>query len=168
MVANGHLPIPSQDVLPFYANLDANAQHAKVTPHKPTPLPIAKPYNTILLHLKERVMCLDFVPQTNTLFIGMMSFRLCRVLNLRGLVHPSSWSIFTPCIEMPDNSLHHIQIFCLIIRALDGFQNVLWWAQVLTLAIVMGQTFSRMLNRCEQNRRRQKKNMQFPKLDRPS
>ena len=72
------------------------------------------------------------------MFLGLMRCRLRPTLNLRGPMRPSSWSVSMPCVEMPDSPLHRIQILHCIIWAVDGLQNVLWWALALTLAIVGG------------------------------
>ena len=61
-----------------------------------------------------------------------------------------------PCVEMPDSQRCCIRILCLIIQAVDGIQNVLWWAPVLIKATVARRSFLRMLKPCEQKSLRQK------------
>ena len=67
-----------------------------------------------------------------------MTSRLRPAPNLRGPMRPLSWSVTTPCAEMPDSQRRRVRIPRLIIRAVDGIQNVLWWARVQTSAIVAG------------------------------
>src|SRR6202161_2855183 len=100
-----------------------------------------------------------------------MASRLRASPNLRGSVWKLSWNVTMPRAVIP----HHLRLRILrlriprlIIRAVDGIQNVRWRDALQATAIVAGRKFSETLRQCELKKRRQKKKKQTPSLDRPS
>ena len=158
---SGPLHVPMRNALPIQSNLDASAPCAKVLPRN----------SSLSFYLKnERViyLCLGLSPQTNPSFVMFVEIQVASSPKpLQSSANIELERYHSMC-RIKDSPRRRIQILRFIIRAVDGIQNVLWWALLLTKATIARRGSPRMLKPCEQKNWRQKKKKQSSRLDRPS